>query len=330
MGEPMTIIRTRKTQNFFALSNDLVNDANLSFDAVGLAAYLLAKPHDWEISLTNLKKRGGIGKDKTYRILNELEKAGYLSRTRRRDSGGRLGRTDYILTDIPHPENPDVGTTSGMSDDGDDYPNPGLPDAAKPDTANPPLTKDREKQTNDSEQTLFPLEAETSSKKRKSTDDWFDQEFWSCWVRKDSKKKAREKFHAAVKRGIDPAVICDGAQAFMALCRVKKTERQYIPLAQTWLHQERWGDEEIRPYLRLKQGKEFDPHTYDWTSSEPLPEDVMGNSENLWRWRCGQWFARQSWYERMWGPKPGDEGCRIPAHIWDEMNGRYGPKAAAE
>ena len=77
-----------------AIPTSLINDARLGFDTRGFAAWLLARPLGWQIrasALPHLLKCGSrhVGRDKARRFLRELERAAYLTRTRRQAADGR-------------------------------------------------------------------------------------------------------------------------------------------------------------------------------------------------------------------------------------------------
>src|SRR5690554_6990336 len=97
----------RPESNFYVLDKRISEDTRLSWAARGLLVYLLGKPDHWQVSiqhLINQTKYAGkrTGRDGTYRILSELEAAGYLYRTQQREAG-TFGHTDYIVTEEPHP-----------------------------------------------------------------------------------------------------------------------------------------------------------------------------------------------------------------------------------
>jgi hypothetical protein len=73
----------------------LLQDTRLSFDTRGFAAWLLALPPSWEIRaealphlLKDNSRPGHVGRDKARRFLRELERAGYLTRSRTRSPNG--------------------------------------------------------------------------------------------------------------------------------------------------------------------------------------------------------------------------------------------------
>lgn len=97
------IIRSNIRENFTVLPNELANDKRLGADALGLLVYLLTKPNDWKVRVNELRSRFDIGKDKTYRILGNLEQLGYVIRESVRTEG-KFAETRYIVRDLPCPD----------------------------------------------------------------------------------------------------------------------------------------------------------------------------------------------------------------------------------
>jgi hypothetical protein len=68
----MTIVRRKVRSNYTVIANDCFNDEELSGEKLGVLAYLLSRPHNWNVKLPALKKRMRWGRDKTYAVLNSL------------------------------------------------------------------------------------------------------------------------------------------------------------------------------------------------------------------------------------------------------------------
>ena len=103
-----TIIRTPKdgSSPYVATSRAAAQDERLSFEARGMLWYLLSKPSDWKVVIGDLMKAGHCGRDRVYRILRELQTAGYLMRERQQqDAKGRLMPATYRVYERPHTEN---------------------------------------------------------------------------------------------------------------------------------------------------------------------------------------------------------------------------------
>lgn len=101
----MSIIRVEHKQRYAIIANATLQDQNLSWEALGMLVYLLSKPDSWEISPAALQKERNGGRDKIYRILNELIKFGYVKRTTQHNSKGHISY-DYLVHEIPHLDNP--------------------------------------------------------------------------------------------------------------------------------------------------------------------------------------------------------------------------------
>lgn len=90
-----SVLRVDKSAgNWEAIPTSLINDARLGLDTRAFAAWLLARPAGWQIRASALphllKSRSRhVGRDRVRRFLRELERAGYLTRTRRRAADGR-------------------------------------------------------------------------------------------------------------------------------------------------------------------------------------------------------------------------------------------------
>jgi hypothetical protein len=90
-----SILRVDKSAGCWeAIPTSLVNDARLGFDTRGFAAWLLTRPPGWQIRASALpqllrSRSRHVGRDRARRFLRELERAGYLTRTRHRTADGR-------------------------------------------------------------------------------------------------------------------------------------------------------------------------------------------------------------------------------------------------
>lgn len=120
----MAIIRQKRKKRFSIIDNRVIEDKRLSWGARGLLEYMLSKPDDWKFYMSELISHSDKdGRDKTYGYINELKKYGYVTRKQKRNSSGKFGNQDLIVTDSPLTGFPDTVK----------------PDTDKPDTANPTL-----------------------------------------------------------------------------------------------------------------------------------------------------------------------------------------------
>ena len=96
-----------KDNPYRLINRHALEDRRMSFDARGALGFILVKPDTWKINVKNLMKEGGIGRDKTYRIINEWIASGYCERIENRVQG-RVAGYDYIIHESPLPEKPDT------------------------------------------------------------------------------------------------------------------------------------------------------------------------------------------------------------------------------
>ncbi len=144
------IQRTPRRNNFTIIGNGIFTENALSFEAMGLLAYLLSKPDNWQVHVQALvrategtaQKRG---ENKILALLRELIGAGYI--IRQRQSSGKM---DYYVYDEPQGEpsadtTPDSGSCAeNASQPIENKPQPSKPHVAKPHVAKPHVAKPRE------------------------------------------------------------------------------------------------------------------------------------------------------------------------------------------
>lgn len=137
------IQRTPRRNNFTIIGNGIFMENALSFEAMGLLAYLLSKPDNWQVHVQALvrategtaQKRG---ENKILALLRELIGAGYI--IRQRQSSGKM---DYYVYDEPQGEpsadtTPDSGSCAeNASQPIENKPQPSKPHVAKPHVAKP-------------------------------------------------------------------------------------------------------------------------------------------------------------------------------------------------
>lgn len=88
------------------------------------------------------------------------------------------------------------------------------------------------------------VEVKSVNKKTKNNySDEFEKEFWSIYPRRDSKKRAVEKYVSLRKSGVALDTIINGLKSYIKHWRLSGTEPSFIPMASTWLNQERYEDE---------------------------------------------------------------------------------------
>lgn len=98
----MSIIRRaeRLDRNFTILDNDVIEDRELSFRALGVLVYILRQPDNWETNADRLAQTHQEGRDAIRAALEQLEDAGYVIRSRVRVAGRYA--TETVVYDRPH------------------------------------------------------------------------------------------------------------------------------------------------------------------------------------------------------------------------------------
>ena len=103
----MAIIRQKRKKRFSIVDNNVIEDKQLSFKARGLLIYMLSKPDDWKFYPDELAKHSDKeGVKAINSALQEIESAGYLTRKCKRDAAGHFQGIDYLLSEIPHDNDP--------------------------------------------------------------------------------------------------------------------------------------------------------------------------------------------------------------------------------
>ena len=83
------------------MCNYHTRDKNLSLKAIGLLTIFLTLPDDWEFSIRGTEKIVKDGKASIQSAMKELKAAGYLETTQMRDEKGKLGKSMYIIYEVP-------------------------------------------------------------------------------------------------------------------------------------------------------------------------------------------------------------------------------------
>jgi hypothetical protein len=95
------IIRREHRRNYTVVSNEVIEDGRLSYDALGLLTFLLSRPDDWEVHVNHLRRRGGLGRDKMNGIVAQLQEGGYLRYELSRNDRGVLTGGRWIVREDP-------------------------------------------------------------------------------------------------------------------------------------------------------------------------------------------------------------------------------------
>ena len=192
---------------FTQIHNAWVRDPKITYKAKGLLTYLLSHEVGYTITIGQIIRESGDGKQSVRSALEELIKAGYLETKRTTDARGYNAGLAYFIKD------------------------PTKPKSENPTLDNPTLDNQTALENNLTKKT---------KKQEKPKSDRFE-EFWNYYPKKLSKAQALKAWKLAIKRKPDSEII----ELAKAYSLGKLPDVQFIPLASTWLNNDRWDDVDI-------------------------------------------------------------------------------------
>tara|TARA_R100001082_G_scaffold44518_1_gene23691 strand:+ start:2419 stop:3405 length:987 start_codon:yes stop_codon:yes gene_type:complete len=129
----------------------------------------------------------------------------------------------------------------------------------------------------------------------------FENEFWTLYPRRDNKKRANDKYVQLRKAGATKDDILNGLKGYIKQWKISGTEPEYIPMASTWLHQERFKDELItntESIKMLKHKKEYKWMCKECGSEKTTQEDLAGKF-SICECGDGYWESRNSVLQQL-------------------------------
>ena len=136
----MAVFRVERNNGYTVMSNHHLRNKELTLKAKGLLSQMLSLPENWDYTLKGLSLINREQIDAIREAVRELEKAGYIVRTRERDEKGRLRGADYVIYELPQILKSDLPTLENPTLDNPTQENPTL---EKPTQENPTqLNKD--------------------------------------------------------------------------------------------------------------------------------------------------------------------------------------------
>ena len=138
----MAVFRVERNKGYTVMSNHHLRNKELSLKAKGLLSQMLSLPEDWDYTLAGLSFINREKIDAIREAVKELERAGYIVRSRERDEKGRLRGTDYVI--FEQPQTPPVSDLPTLENPTLDNPTLEKPTQEKPTLENPmQLNKDK-------------------------------------------------------------------------------------------------------------------------------------------------------------------------------------------
>jgi len=108
------IIKVKKTRNYASILNKSIEDPRLSWKATGILCYLLSRPDDWQVRISDLCNRKnpinpktdkplrGDGENAVRNAIAELMHYGYIVRGKAiKNSNGTWGGIEYTVFEEP-------------------------------------------------------------------------------------------------------------------------------------------------------------------------------------------------------------------------------------
>lgn len=106
----MAVFWVERNKGYTVMSNHHLRNKELSLKAKRLLSQMLSRPDDWDYTLKGLFLINREKIDAIREAIRELERAGYIVRSRERDKKGRLRGADYVIFEQPQPPTPDLPT----------------------------------------------------------------------------------------------------------------------------------------------------------------------------------------------------------------------------
>ena len=109
----MAVFRVERNKGYTVMSNHHLHNKELSLKAKGLLSQMLSLPEDWDYTLKGLSLINREKIDAIREAIKELERAGYIVRSRERDEKGRLRGADRVHGGAPAALRPVQSPTLG-------------------------------------------------------------------------------------------------------------------------------------------------------------------------------------------------------------------------
>lgn len=218
----MAVFRVSKTGDYTVMSNSHLREKGMSLKAKGLLSLMLSLPDDWDYSIQGLCALSKDGYEGVTNALRELERYGYLTRSRATDERGHFAGYDYDIFERPQTENPSTGkpSTGKPKQLNTNIPIPYLQNTEETNTPQPPKQQRRVSQLTQSQAESF-------------------ARFWEVYPRKVAKESAEKAW-----KKIDPP---EHLVSYIILaveeqkkCDSRFREIRFTPHPATWLNGREW------------------------------------------------------------------------------------------
>lgn len=268
----MATIRIEKTKDFSIVSNTVLRDKRLSLRTRGLLVFMLSLSETWEYSIKGLAYATGESEGKVGMCLKELEKCGYLTRERTRNSKGQMEGTNYTLWESPKVSDAEKPSLEKPSLEKPSVENPVLekPSLENPGQINTNKNNNKYIYNNKPKQTqknntraceLQPIPFKSpaqidrekravvgsappyTQEQRAIAEEYFNQ-FWKEYPKKQGQVEARLAWMCQNYSIETYIAIIKAVERFKQIRRDWQTEGgRYVPMPENFINNERWKDE---------------------------------------------------------------------------------------
>jgi len=197
---------------FTQFPNSWARDNRIGYRAKGLLILLMSHTDGWRISLEHLVHDSPDGITAIRTAVQQLEEAGYLTRTLVRNDKAQVEASEWVLSDPFELENL---TSENLTSENLTSGNLTLKNTNIKNTSN---------KENNNQQTI----------------DYHFEFFWNAYPRRVGRGAARAAFEKAFKK-TDIGTLLEALHVYANSPSLP--DLQFIPHPATWLNQERWSDD---------------------------------------------------------------------------------------
>lgn len=273
------IMKRRHSGSFAVIPNITANDEQLTADALGVLAFLLSKPSDWQVTVANLRKRFGIGRDRVYSILKQLEGAGYISKSQSKRADSKVFcEVEYTVYDTPEarkseeqarplPENTDAGISTAYEEAASVSAVYGKHGHIQKKDSTKPSSKVNSAEAGAEAPSVTSKIWKEGRALLKQSPSPANPSIIGKWLKRVPTPEGKEKLRAMMRAAVEA------------------------------------GTSDPVGYVTAALAKEY-----------PLPPDAKTFDAAKWGWIAKAAIKTQDW-SSAWGPVPGKKGCMMPPHL---------------
>lgn len=96
-----SICRVVHNKNYTVVNNHICKDKTISYKAKGIWLYAFSRPDDWQFYLCDIINQSTDGRESVRSGIDELEKAGYLTREQLKGENGKFSSYIYTFYELP-------------------------------------------------------------------------------------------------------------------------------------------------------------------------------------------------------------------------------------